>query len=139
MIHQPVIGIDLGATNLRVGRVENGKLEKLEKSALPDDKSVASILSLMNEMIESVDDGAAQIGIGVPSVVDPDEGIVYDVQNIPGWEKVHLKDLLEEKTGKEVFINNDANCFALGERSEEHTSELQSRGHLVCPLLLEKK
>src|SRR5690625_6146249 len=25
------------------------------------------------------------------------------------------------------------------ERSEEHTSELQSRGHLVCRLLLEKK
>src|SRR5439155_26933906 len=28
---------------------------------------------------------------------------------------------------------------ALGDRSEEHTSELQSRGHLVCRLLLEKK
>src|SRR5439155_9787551 len=28
---------------------------------------------------------------------------------------------------------------AFGERSEEHTSELQSRGHLVCRLLLEKK
>src|SRR5690625_6223266 len=27
----------------------------------------------------------------------------------------------------------------LGFRSEEHTSELQSRGHLVCRLLLEKK
>src|SRR5690625_4158896 len=27
----------------------------------------------------------------------------------------------------------------LGIRSEEHTSELQSRGHLVCRLLLEKK
>src|SRR5439155_26605351 len=27
----------------------------------------------------------------------------------------------------------------LGDRSEEHTSELQSRGHLVCRLLLEKK
>src|SRR5207253_7015665 len=26
-----------------------------------------------------------------------------------------------------------------GNRSEEHTSELQSRGHLVCRLLLEKK
>src|SRR5436305_14837940 len=26
-----------------------------------------------------------------------------------------------------------------GERSEEHTSELQSRPHLVCRLLLEKK
>src|SRR5207253_10418515 len=28
---------------------------------------------------------------------------------------------------------------ACRERSEEHTSELQSRGHLVCRLLLEKK
>src|SRR5437660_5277116 len=30
-------------------------------------------------------------------------------------------------------------AFAKGDRSEEHTSELQSRGHLVCRLLLEKK
>src|SRR5207253_10191938 len=30
-------------------------------------------------------------------------------------------------------------CVALSKRSEEHTSELQSRGHLVCRLLLEKK
>src|SRR5207253_3415398 len=29
--------------------------------------------------------------------------------------------------------------LAGGNRSEEHTSELQSRGHLVCRLLLEKK
>lgn len=111
----PVIGIDLGATNLRVGLVENGNIKALEKNPLPSDKSVMSIINQMCDMIEKVDDGATKIGIGVPSVVDSDEGIVYDVQNIPGWEKVHLKDLLEEKTGKEVFLNNDANCFALGE------------------------
>src|SRR5207253_6687217 len=29
--------------------------------------------------------------------------------------------------------------YSLKRRSEEHTSELQSRGHLVCRLLLEKK
>src|SRR5437660_5553815 len=29
--------------------------------------------------------------------------------------------------------------WTIEERSEEHTSELQSRGHLVCRLLLEKK
>lgn len=116
MLHQSaVIGIDLGATNLRVGRVENGKLTQLIKEALPEDKSVMSIVSLMGEMIETVDKDAANIGIGVPSVVNSEEGIVYEVQNIPGWEKVHLKDLLEEKTGKKVYLNNDANCFALGE------------------------
>src|SRR5437870_7538731 len=30
-------------------------------------------------------------------------------------------------------------AFSSSRRSEEHTSELQSRGHLVCRLLLEKK
>src|SRR5690625_7092330 len=48
-----------------------------------------------------------------------------------------------------VFANDDQcdlfkpfhirKAVHLQERSEEHTSELQSRGHLVCRLLLEKK
>src|SRR5439155_14169205 len=36
-------------------------------------------------------------------------------------------------------LENGARVPALPVRSEEHTSELQSRGHLVCRLLLEKK
>src|SRR3989442_5574268 len=37
-------------------------------------------------------------------------------------------------------INDLAHSFnAMLDRSEEHTSELQSRPHLVCRLLLEKK
>src|SRR2546422_6379372 len=36
-------------------------------------------------------------------------------------------------------IQEDALPLSLGPRSEEHTSELQSRLHLVCRLLLEKK
>ncbi len=115
MMNHPVIGIDLGATNLRVGLVNEGEITALTERELPRDKSVMSIVKTMTEMIEEVDDHAPHIGVGVPSVVDPEEGVVYDVQNIPGWEKVHLKDLLEEKTGKCVFLNNDANCFALGE------------------------
>lgn len=111
----PVIGIDLGATNLRVGLVENGEISALEKNTLPDDKSVLSVVDTMCKMIDKVDNGVSKIGIGVPSVVDSKEGVVYDVQNIPGWEKVHLKDLLEERTGKTIYLNNDANCFALGE------------------------
>ena len=72
----PVIGIDLGATNLRVGFVENGKITSLVKRPLPSDKSVMSIINQMCNMIEKVDNGATKIGIGVPSVVDSNEGIV---------------------------------------------------------------
>src|SRR5690625_7107554 len=35
--------------------------------------------------------------------------------------------------------NTVGSARIIGARSEEHTSELQSRGHLVCRLLLEKK
>src|SRR5690625_6756615 len=40
-----------------------------------------------------------------------------------------------------VLVNESLDGFlaAVAPRSEEHTSELQSRGHLVCRLLLEKK
>src|SRR5690625_528223 len=38
-----------------------------------------------------------------------------------------------------LFFEPKARYWDRGERSEEHTSELQSRGHLVCRLLLEKK
>src|SRR5207253_4314344 len=41
---------------------------------------------------------------------------------------------------KTICVVEEAhNILAIEKRSEEHTSELQSRGHLVCRLLLEKK
>ncbi len=60
-------------------------------------------------------DNISAIGIGVPSVVDIEEGIVYDVQYIPSWKEVHLKKHMEDRYHIPVFVNNDANCFALGE------------------------
>jgi len=58
----------------------------------------------------------AGIGVGVPSVVDVDKGIVYDVQNIPSWKEVPVRQVLEERFGRPVYVNNDANCFAAGEK-----------------------
>ena len=56
------------------------------------------------------------IGVGVPSVVDTQKGIVYDVVNIPSWKEVPLSDLLYQKFQVPAFINNDSNCFAAGEK-----------------------
>jgi glucokinase len=111
-----ILGIDLGGTNVRVGLVQNNELVSVESkpiSAGPKTK----VLSDIYELIEKF--GAqdiAGIGVGVPSVLDPVKGIVYDVQNIPSWREVRLKDLLESKYQLPVYINNDANCFAAGEK-----------------------
>src|SRR5690625_5902880 len=40
---------------------------------------------------------------------------------------------------REQNMNSEVRWWQVFKRSEEHTSELQSRGHLVCRLLLEKK
>src|SRR3712207_9351307 len=48
--------------------------------------------------------------------------------------------LLRREGGRRVFHHGGfGGAFAVEARSEEHTSELQSRQYLVCRLLLEKK
>jgi glucokinase len=56
------------------------------------------------------------IGIGVPALVDAEKGIVYHATNIPSWEKVHLKEQIEKENKIPVYIDNDANCFVMGEK-----------------------
>jgi glucokinase len=123
MTETKVIGIDLGATNIR-GAVVSGKGAELSGDSLSDiisvrihsDGSVEDVLGDIYNVVDAlIGYDIAGIGIGVPSVVDVAEGIVYDVQYIPSWVEVPLKRLLEARYGKPVFVNNDANCFALGE------------------------
>src|SRR5690625_7726497 len=59
---------------------------------------------------------------------DPGAGIAV------GWQQA-----CSREPGRECFGVGEQVGAELGLRSEEHTSELQSRGHLVCRLLLEKK
>jgi glucokinase len=47
--------------------------------------------------------------------VDEKEKMVYDVVNIPAWNKISLEAILNKHFKVPVFVNNDANCFALGE------------------------
>lgn len=110
------IAIDLGGTNVRIGQVSDGevikKISKPGPSKLSCDEGVLYLASLIEEMMEPT---VRSIGIGVPSVVDAEHGIVYNVANIPSWECVPLKEMLEERFRIPVNVNNDANCFALGE------------------------
>src|SRR5699024_10912175 len=111
-----LIGIDLGATNVRVARMTEDRVEQIQTEAIAEGDGPPAILNQIVRLIEAVGgDEADSIGIGVPSVVDVEGGIVYDVQNIPGWQEVPVKDFLEERLKKPVAVNNDANCFVLGE------------------------
>jgi len=111
-----IIGIDLGATNVRGGLVSENSILKLVANRIRSNGSVQDVLEDIYAVTDQLfDETVAAIGIGVPSVVNIDEGIVYDVQHIPSWVEVPLKTHMEARYNIPVFVNNDANCFALGE------------------------
>ncbi len=111
------IGVDLGGTNVRCGLVEDEKIINLLAKSI---NSYGTEIEVLNDIFLLLDDLVADdiegIGIGVPSVVDVENGIVYDVYNIPSWKSVPIKTILEKRYNKPVYVNNDANCFALGEK-----------------------
>ena len=112
-----VIGVDLGGTNVRAGIVAGGRLTDVRSVAV---RSQGSEQDVLEDMFNAIDPimrpDVAGIGAGVPSVIDLKAGIVYDVQNIRSWKKVPLKAHLEERYRLPVYVNNDANCFAAGEK-----------------------
>ena len=113
---QTIIGVDLGGTNVRAGKIVGQKMAAYQARAITSHGSRNLVLQEVRATIAAVlDSQVSAIGIGVPSLVDVDEGIVYTVGNIPAWKEVPLKKYLEQHFGIPVHINNDANCFALGE------------------------
>lgn len=112
-----VIGVDLGGTNVRAGLVKGGKLAKLEAKAIRSWGSEREVFDDLCSVIDAVRErGVSRIGVGVPSLVDPRTGVLFDTTNIPSWKEVPLKKRLEKRYGVPVVVDNDANCFALGEK-----------------------
>ncbi|CAN5425803.1 ROK family protein [soil metagenome] len=110
------IGIDIGGTNLRAGLENEGQIIQQNRALLLEKESLDSTLKqLINLVKPLIKPEVKGLGIGVPSVVDVEKGIVYNVTNIPSWEEVPLKDILEKEFNLPVYINNDVNCFTLGE------------------------
>jgi glucokinase len=114
---ETVIGVDLGGTNVRAGLVVDGRLADVRSVAV---RSRGTERDVLEDMFSAIDpilrSDVAGIGAGVPSVIDLKAGVVYDVQNIRSWKKVPLKARLEERYRLPAYVNNDANCFAAGEK-----------------------
>ncbi len=111
------LAIDLGGTNIRIALINDGRI--IERKTVPcqstgtKEEVLLQIYSLIDALMKQ---DVVRIGIGVPSIVDFATGIVYNVQNIPSWDEVDLKNLLEQRYDVPVFVDNDVNCFVLGEK-----------------------
>jgi glucokinase len=122
------IGLDVGGTKIASATLQDGKLETREliKTNVGDaDALVTQLVELIGHLRS---DETVAAGVGLPSIIEFATGRIAHSVNIP-LQDVRLRELLTEKTGIPVYIENDASCAALAEAFDED-------GSLVCPNLV---
>jgi glucokinase len=111
-----IVTIDLGGTKINLGLYRSGVIEQNIHKPFDARMSVKeSIIFIKNCIDEIRSDDTKAIAIGVPSIVDVKQGVVFNAVNIKSWKKVMLKDDLQALTDLPVYVNNDVNCFVKGE------------------------
>ena len=114
------IGIDVGGTNLRAALVsETGEVIKKVKTA-----SSGNVPESLQNAVKSLhtDSGidpqrdVAGIGIGIAGLLDRKNGVVLLSPNLHSVEGINFVEILHRQFSIPVFIENDANAAALGEK-----------------------
>ena len=116
------VGVDLGGTNIAVG-VVNENLNIIGRAKLKTNvpRPAEAIFSdIAKAVLIAIDDAGIEleevqsVGVGTPGSVNKAKGMIEFANNLD-FNKVPAKEMLEEKLGRPVYLDNDANCAALGE------------------------
>ncbi|WP_274364270.1 ROK family protein [Paenibacillus thermotolerans] len=116
-----IVGVDIGGTNMVCGIVRDGAVISSRKIATEADRGAEHVLSRLADTIREIveADGAGgeleAVGIGVPGLVDPKEGVVMRASNLQ-WSDVPIARIMSEKLGGvPVFADNDVKTYVYGE------------------------
>ncbi len=111
------IGIDLGASKIEsVILDEQGNEKHRERVDCP--KNYNSIIEQIKKIVSDIEKKVQKtlpLGVCHPGVHSPQSGLVKNAPNCIWIEKKPFQKDLREALGREVFCENDANCFALSE------------------------
>lgn len=110
------IGVDLGGTKALVGVLDGTEVlyESREASTgQTEDELVELLVREVNEAREARP-GAKAVGLGIPATMDHDRGIAVSAVNLP-LSDLPIRDLVSERVGLPVFVDNDGNVAALAE------------------------
>ena len=117
-----VIGIDIGGTKTSVS-LGNAQGKIIIRTVLPSE-GVRSTLSQLKRIIRAYLNKYDKplkrtkgIGITGPGPMDLKKGVLINPANMPAWRNVPLKRIFASSFALPVFVDNDANCAALGEKT----------------------
>ena len=118
-----ILGLDIGGTKTavvlgdRAGRV----YEREQFGTRPERGCEATLADLCDRagsvLARAQEQGRAPavISVSIGGPLDIERGIIYSPPNLPGWDAVPLKELLEKRFGLPVHVEHDGNAGALAE------------------------
>jgi len=111
-----LIGVDVGGTKIAVAVLDGATLQ----SPLVEPTDCSSGAKLVDQLVRAVRavGEARAVGVAVPSVVDFATGRVRSSVNVP-LQDVALREVLRERLGVPVYVDNDATCAALAEAYDD--------------------
>ncbi len=116
---EEVIGIDLGGTNIKMGRfTPAGHCLQHLSVPTPQPATPTAVLAAILAGIEQLASDLSTvrgIGMGTPGPVDRTGQVARLAINLAGWQDIPIGSWLQAKTGLPTILENDANCAGLGE------------------------
>ena len=111
------IGIDVDATKIEsVVLEEDGNEKHRSRTACPKDYlTIVNTIKDIHHKLEKEFQTELPIGVCHPGIHSPQTGLVKNAPNCNWLEKKPFQSDLRKALGKEVFCENDGNCFALSE------------------------
>jgi fructokinase len=116
----PRIGIDLGGTKIEGVLLGAHPTESIDRRRIKTPRAegyeaiLDAIVGLVRALASGVPHQDPTIGIGIPGTISTTHGRVKNANTIELIGRP-LKADLETRIGRPVFVENDANCFALAE------------------------
>ena len=120
---QLAIGIDIGGTKIAAGVVDRkaniiARHVVTEHSGAMPDHVIACVERVYRALLDKSgirQEDLAGVGLGFAGHVNGKAGIVIVSSNLPGWDCVPLRDIVQERLTVPVVLENDTKCNALAE------------------------
>ena len=118
------VGVDLGGTKIAVGvfdssgRLRGELVVRPSLAAGPAEGTSEALLGSIDQALAGASVRAEElegIGVGAPGPLDPAAGNLLEVPTLPQLHYFPLRGTLLQRYEVRVEVNNDGNCFALGE------------------------
>ncbi len=119
------VGIDVGATNIKIGLFDQemnliGQTQTLTDQEADLERLLEVIYSFVQNLLKNNGLSMKEIegvGTALPSYIDYEKGYVWETSNIMALSNAPVRDLLQDRLGVRVVLENDANAAAIAEHS----------------------